>query len=48
MGKDHRISDNGVLRREYLDVRGRKWQGAEVVCVMRIFITCTFHEMLLG
>jgi len=32
---------------EYLDIRGRKWQEAGEVCIMRSFITCTLHQILL-
>jgi hypothetical protein len=33
---------------EYSDPRGRKWREAEEHCIMRSFITCTLHQMLLG
>jgi hypothetical protein len=35
-------------RREYLDLRERKWQEAGEECIMRSFITCTLHQILLG
>jgi hypothetical protein len=35
-----------VDHRTYL--RGRKWQEAEEDCIMRSFITCTLHQILLG
>jgi hypothetical protein len=36
------------VRGEYLDLRGRMcWEAAED-CIMRSFITCTLHQMLLG
>jgi hypothetical protein len=34
--------------REYLDLRGNKWQEAGEDCIMRIFITCKLHQILLG
>jgi hypothetical protein len=46
-----KIIDGGRLRTgywgEYLDLRGRKWQEAREDCIMRNFITCTLHQMLL-
>jgi hypothetical protein len=33
---------------EYLDLRGRKWQEAGEAFIMRIYITCKLHQMLLG
>jgi len=35
------VFDNRVLRR-ILELRGRKWQEAEVDCIMRSFITLRF------
>jgi hypothetical protein len=35
-------------RRETLDLRGRRWWEAAEDCIMRSFITCTLHKMLLG
>jgi hypothetical protein len=31
-----------------LDLRGRKWWEAREDCIMRSFITCTLHQILLG
>jgi len=42
-----RMFENRVLRRT-LDLRGRKWQEAGEDCIMRSFIICTFHEVLVG
>jgi hypothetical protein len=33
---------------EYLDLRGRKWREAGEDYIMRNFITCTLHQILLG
>jgi hypothetical protein len=30
-----------------LHIRGRKWQEAGEDCIMRSFITCTLHQILL-
>jgi hypothetical protein len=38
-----RVSGNRAPRR----IRGRKWQEAAEDCIMRSFITCTFHQILL-
>jgi hypothetical protein len=47
------MPDWGCLRTgcwgEHLDLRGRKWwQEAREDCIMRSFITCSFHQLLLG
>jgi hypothetical protein len=34
--------------REYLDLRGRKWQEAGEDCIMRSFITCTVKVKVKG
>jgi hypothetical protein len=41
------IQSDGVWE-EYLDLRGRKWWEAGEDCIMRSFITCTLHHILLG
>jgi len=33
---------------EYLDWWGRKWREAREECIMRSFITCMLHRILLG
>jgi len=33
---------------EYLDLRGKKWREDGEDCIMRSFITCTIHKILLG
>jgi hypothetical protein len=42
-----RVFENRVLRK-ILDLRGRKWQMAGEDCIMRSFITCTLHQILLS
>jgi hypothetical protein len=32
----------------HLELRGRKWQEAGEDCIMKSFITCTLHQILLG
>jgi hypothetical protein len=32
----------------YVDPRGRKWWEAVEDCIMRSFITCMLHQILLG
>jgi hypothetical protein len=32
---------------EYLDLSGRKWQEVGEGCIMRSFITCMLHQILL-
>jgi len=32
---------------EYLDIGVRKWRETGEYCIMRIFITCALHEILL-
>jgi hypothetical protein len=41
------MSVKRVLRRIF-GLRGRKWQEAGEDCIMRRFITCTLHQILLG
>jgi len=36
------------MLREYLDLSGRKWQEDGEDCIMRSFIFCTHHQILLG
>jgi hypothetical protein len=45
-GDEHRlkVSENKVLR----GIFGPKWQEAGEDCIMRSFITCTLHQILLG
>jgi len=31
-----------------LDLRGRKWLETGEDCIMRSFVTCTFHQILFG
>jgi len=31
-----------------MDLRGRKWWEDKEDCIMRSFITCTLHQILLG
>jgi hypothetical protein len=38
---------NRVLGRIF-DIRGRKWQGTGEDYIMKSFITCTLHQILLG
>jgi hypothetical protein len=44
--------DWGCLRTrcwgEYFDQRGRNWREAAEHCIIRGFITCMFHQILLG
>jgi hypothetical protein len=40
------VSVQGV-KGKYLDLR-KKWRGAEKGCIMRSFITCILHKILLG
>jgi hypothetical protein len=42
-----RVSENRVLRRIF-GRRGRKWREAGEDFIMRSFITCTLHQILLG
>jgi hypothetical protein len=42
-----RVSVYWVLRRN-LDLRGRKEQEAGEDCIMRSFMTCLLHQILLG
>jgi hypothetical protein len=39
--------ENRVQRR-ISDLRERKWRKAGEDCIMRSFITCTIHQILLG
>jgi len=32
----------------HLDFRGRTWRETGEDCIMRSFITCTLHQILLG
>jgi len=41
-----RMFEKRVLRR--MDLRWRKWWEDEEDCIMRSFITCTIHQILLG
>jgi hypothetical protein len=36
------------VSRKYLDLRGRKWREAGEDYIMRNFLTCTCHQILLG
>jgi hypothetical protein len=38
------VFENRVLR-EYLDLRGRKWQEDGEDYIMRSFITCTLYQI---
>jgi hypothetical protein len=42
-----RVSENRGAEEEYLDPRGRKWQETGNDCIMRSFITCMLHQILL-
>jgi hypothetical protein len=42
-----RVFENGALRIN-LDLRGKKWQEAGQDHIMRSFITCTLHQIILG
>jgi len=42
-----RVLENRALRRIF-DLRRRKWQEAGEDYIMRSFITCTLHKILLG
>jgi hypothetical protein len=42
-----KVFENRVLR-EYLDIRGRKWQEAGEDYIMRSFTTCMLHQILFG
>jgi hypothetical protein len=42
-----RVSEKRVLMR-IIEPRGRKWWEAGEDCIMRSFITCTLHQILLG
>jgi len=48
--EEHKVKlfENRALKEEYLDLRRRKWQEAGEDCMMRNFITCTLHQILLG
>jgi hypothetical protein len=37
----------GVVCGEQFDLRGMKWQEAGEDSIVRSYITCTFHQMLL-
>jgi hypothetical protein len=39
------ILEEHVIR---FNLRGRKWREAGEDCIMRSFITCTLHQILLG
>jgi len=41
-----RVLENRVLRREYMDLRNRKWGEDGEDCIMRSFITCTLYQHL--
>jgi hypothetical protein len=41
-----RVSENSALR-EIFRKRGRKWRETREECIMRSFITCTLHQLLL-
>jgi hypothetical protein len=47
--KDHRlrVSENRELRRIF-GLKRRKWREVREDCIMRSFITCTPHQILLG
>jgi hypothetical protein len=49
LGKEYRLRmfDNRMLRRIF-HLIGRKWQEAAKDCIVRSFITCTLHKILLG
>jgi hypothetical protein len=42
-----RVCDNRVLRTIF-EPKGRKWWETGEECIMRSFITCTLHRILLG
>jgi hypothetical protein len=42
-----RVCENRVLRRIF-EPKGRKWQEAGEDCIIRSFITCMLHHILLG
>jgi hypothetical protein len=43
-----KVFETRVLRRIFGPKRGRKRQEAEEDCIMRSFITCMLHRVLLG
>jgi len=43
-----RVSENRELRRIFGPLRGRKVREAGEDCIMRSFMTCKLHQMLLG
>jgi len=47
--KEHRLRvfQNGCSGK-YLELRGRKWQKAGEDCIVRVFVTFTLQEILLG
>jgi hypothetical protein len=47
--EEHRlkVSENRLLGREYMDLKGRKWETGED-CTVRSFIICVLHQILLG
>jgi len=45
-GRRSRGYENRMLRRIF--GRERKWQEAVEDCIMRSFVTCMFHQTLLG
>jgi hypothetical protein len=49
LGEKHglRTFEKKVLRKN-LDVRGRKRQEAGEDCIMKSFVTCNLHQILLG
>jgi hypothetical protein len=42
-----RVFENKVLRRTYGPKREKRWEAGED-CIMRSFITCTLHHILMG
>jgi hypothetical protein len=43
-----RVFENWVLRRGYMDLRGRTWWEAEEKCTVRNIITCLLHQIYIG
>jgi len=42
-----KVFENRVLKREYLDLKGRKWWETGEDYIIRSFLSCTFHQILL-
>jgi hypothetical protein len=43
-----KVFENRVRRREHLDIRDKKSKEGGENCIMKSFITCTLHQILLS